>query len=601
MNQQIDKYFVESISLMGSSGSSTFQAAVPGEKNAINVLCGVNNAGKTFILKQLRNMLTKHLDSQTRSLHGVTIQVTQFQQPAFSRVVAFGKTWRHKEAAGTINLTKSLELPKDAPDYRRSVLRFLFSQVARYTKDGSFTEVDWMDQVSVRLAAADNLQKEKLAYRCDQNNSLVIQIQNVLRGILYFRKLPNNSIEFILRNNNGTVVPFHEWSDGQQSYFFLLLTLFFESPDILLLDELENHLHPEFMTLALATIKEYVPQTFLTTHHPHAIFSLFADRVFYVEALETTLEDSPAILEYEKIQGQKNVRRRVTELQDDFVKLANSYKLFHKQDTKLLEQAESVANQARILVFAELHDLLVSHRPVNASSSILPDRQTQLIPSIKREMRLLDFGAGQGRQVDEYKKFKAHSIAWTLWEPDLSLRSYLKNHFSAENFVTIPNCLTEIADEYFDFVLLSNVLHELCFDDFCNCILQCSQKLNPTGKLIVLELFPLLKPERFAIPIPEVRLQDFFNRLGMPSTTKGFSIRSIRGYSLQAKAPPQRLLHSTIASEVETLWLACESLAVNSYTARGSLDSVGDLNALLNELTTLASISAWRNGLWKGK
>ena len=70
----------------------------------------------------------------------------------------------------------------------------------------------------------------------------------------------------------------------------MLASLAHDATPIVLFDEIENHLHPAYMSLLLSALKERSVQTIVSTHHPHLIFSDHADRVFF---LDTTLPHSP--------------------------------------------------------------------------------------------------------------------------------------------------------------------------------------------------------------------------------------------------------------------------------------------------------------------
>lgn len=95
--------FVKSITLPKSGKEGVLKAAYPDSKNSrvINVICGQNNCGKTYILRRLRTALENFHDHNYDSSPDISIEMTEDVNSPLN-ILYFGKSWQDKEHVGKV-------------------------------------------------------------------------------------------------------------------------------------------------------------------------------------------------------------------------------------------------------------------------------------------------------------------------------------------------------------------------------------------------------------------------------------------------------------------------------------------------------------------
>lgn len=457
---------IEAIVLPSPSRDQELVLARPltSEAGAINILGGTNNSGKSFILQRTWNLLAGA--DRGRRYPGSDIQLRMISDNAPLSVLYLGNSWAEKNRVGAVDVAhQARELPGDQPPYSVIRLALFHRHVMLHCEtDEHVTQDRWMDDCNLRISLVNQLQSENELYICDARHPYVSGTNEALQGTLYFRRAKANQglLEFVLCTHSGLMVPFPMWSDGQKALFYLFASIDRIKPTVLLIDEPENHLHPSFMSLALEQIRKSVRQTLVATHHPHLVFTEFADRVFYLE-VETSSQPSsstaPQVRTYTKVDRQSAPRRRVLTLETGFQKLASVYRLFDHQDTQLLHQSVQVREAVEVDFYAALIRALSDHI-IGPSESDRPDRQTLQLASVVRELaqcdtqegpiRILDIGAGLGRVAGELAKLSdwklGGAVEWTCWEPKREHRKKLAALADQSRFdVRVPDSTSKIS------------------------------------------------------------------------------------------------------------------------------------------------------------
>jgi SAM-dependent methyltransferase len=389
-------------------------------------------------------------------------------------------------------------------------------------------------------------------------------------------------------------------------------------PDILLLDEIENHLHPAYISDVLSFLKRHVAQSIVTTHHPHVVFSELVDRVVYIEAARPPLPPTSAQeMDYVKKHFQGSPQRRFFQIDTSFEKLAAVYKLFANHDRQLLLQAQRVLQESEMEFYSAITDIYREGIKM-ASSRVTPDLQSiQLLGGLKRlglrrlageRHVILDFGAGYGRTEMELSKLSSWqvggAIQWICWERDpvvrLALRNQVKN---ASITASIPDSLEEVQDSSVDLCTLVNVIHHLTPENFVDILQSAISKTACSGALVILELYPLLSAEKYAVPYSPDRLTSIFRQLGLLASYELTAVRDASAYCLVVTGQTPdglRLQHSAdeIRNIVKKEWALILEDAMHGYAQRESVADYRGLRDLLRSLTTIASISAWQHEIW---
>jgi hypothetical protein len=523
---------------------------------------------------------------------------------------------------GRLNLHVSeqkYELPEDLPDYRRKFRDFLLRQASPFLAGDLATRFAQTEpNSSERRALFAPLIPVDRLYRCDQGDPVVNHVQTVLGATLYFRcaqLAPQQLLEFVLAYDDGSRVPFDEWSEGQKFAFYVATLLQLAMPAIVLIDEIENHLHPAYMTQLLGSLRQRPMQALLVTHHPHVIFSELVDRVFYVERTAAAMRDPPAELAYDKHRDRHPPIRRIVSLEDKFSRITYTYRLFDRHDNRLLQLASQLQNESE-LELCRAVDEAFAYPPVGPTSGPAPDTQTQQLarriadlssPSTASQFSILDLGAGIGRIARELEKLprRTDGVRWMLWEPNLQYREALRTIVATAKApsVVLGN-IAEVPDASVNLTLIANVLHELTPEEAADLLRTAVQKMHPhDGGLVVLELYPLLAAERYAVPYPEGVLFDILVDAGLSADTVRFAIRGglANAYCVLARPIDSLALpgKEVFLKLIKKAWKKMEKDALIQYSNRRNVQSFEDYRQVLQQMTTIASVGAWRAGVWR--
>lgn len=373
------------------------------------------------------------------------------------------------------------------------------------------------------------------------------------------------------------------------------------------------------MTRLLEFLRREERQSIVATHHPHVIFSERVDKVIYLEMPRPgRMKRPPRIMNYAKGQFQTWPKRKAVSLEDAFELVTYAYKLFDLHDTQLLRQASRIASEADIELFRILHEIY-RRDPKPATERVFPDRQPmQLNDRIRsflaeapesEQVIILDLGAGLGRVATEVSKLTRWQleakIHWICWEPDEAKRVQLRKTLNEKSVsADTPNSVQEIAESSAHLALIANVLHELTPDQFADLLtLADSRILSDDGCIVILELYPLLHSEKYAVPYPDAILREILNDSGFTTDCEmipvGGGIAS--AYCILWRRQNRRVAveGTTIKKNVEAAWGRLQRDAISAYANRRGFRSFTQYRALLQDMTVIASVAAWQGGFWR--
>lgn len=615
--------YIKSVRLPGASKENLLNFAYPeteDQPNVINVICGMNNTGKSFLLERTRSILKAPWENgKPKSAHNVVVEMSleSGDQPTH---LFFGKTWQKKHEVGLVSVRKKItQFPGDIPDYQMVIAKFLYRHVnVHLPTDQQVNLQEWLTSATVREQAIQQFKAEEEISKCQSDDPIVKKIEDILGAKLYFRRAKEaNQVDFVLAYGDYSTSQYREWSDGQQMVFYIVALVSEINPDVVLLDEIENHLHPAYMTQVMGFLKEKVPQSFIATHHPHIIFSEMVDKVFYLEAIRPPASgDFPSKLSHQKQTFQRSPERRVYTLADGFNKVTAAYHLFDHQDRQLLKQATRIANDADVMFYHALVKIF-SAEGVKTSDSILPDRQSRQVVEMllalvgaktsTERVKILDLGAGVGRTEGEISKLSQWqlglSIDWICWHIEQKGREKLRQELNKRRIqAEVPDTLDQIENGSIDVSVIANVLHEIKPPEFAELLYDADKKTDPyNGVIVVLELYPLLSAEQFAVPYSPSRLIDIFEQVDLISTHNMIPVRDSTAYCIVARRKNQNIgLDKEVTRKaVEAAWEKIEKDALGSYAARRSVTNYEGYRAVIQDMTTIASVRAWKQGMWR--
>jgi hypothetical protein len=305
--------------------------------------------------------------------------------------------------------------------------------------------------------------------------------------------------------------------------------------------------------------------------------------------------------------------RNIEELRDDFTRITAAYRLFKDQDDQLLRQANYVRSRATLILIHALSTLF-TYPPVSESSGTLPDTQTQQLADRiraftrlreRQRVEVLDLGAGIGRQIAELHKLSKWQLGtevhWTCYEPIEPSRRKLRERFADIPGVTVVDNISDLQGRRFDLCVLANVLHELTPTEFAGYIsLAESYADHETGGIVILELFPLLHPEGYAVPYDATTLQRLLDNVGFSVDIAQISLRQsgTTAYCLLGRRRTASVERAHVQLAVEQAWETILASSMSAYALRLTPSDLAGYQTLLSHLTTVASITSWKAQKW---
>lgn len=613
--------YIQSVSVPGLDKQLTFHVPNGEKKSAINVLCGENYTGKSYLLSKIRQMYA----SNKADMYGLRIEYVD-EGKERNLPVYFKKPWDLKKKAGGYSFGTKKSIPlSDGPPVYEYLLRFCYETIfvginKNISIDAFSDPCNTVDRYTL-FAQAHIYPDERMFYPCPAGHPLVQQLERILKNKrLYYRFVkiggedaPTDPARFelLLIDAENRPVSFDKWSDGQQIIFLLLLTLQYQQTDLILLDEIENHLHPSYMSSVLEILKECPAQSIIVTHHPHVIFSRYPDCLFYI-----TNEDSPFMddarpvisINHDLDSMAKAFRRNVASLVDDGVKIASAYALFDERDNHLMRLSKHMARSVEVNIYCALSRLVKANEPVRASRKSLPDTQTERLftaasQQFKRAkgLKILDIGAGYGRVMEELRKASGinQQIEWYLLNLDEAQARAAAALYHADAQVHSITDYAQVPDGSMDIAVVANVIHEITPPQFAKLLIQSQKKLSRDGLLLIVEMDPLLHPEKYAVSYNYGELATLLGSLGWNSAPYCVNYKTVNLYCVASKKTEKAELDAArIVSTIEICWREKRTAHLRAYGFQGDgFDFDGYLQTT-QTLTSVMSICSYFDGIW---
>lgn len=575
---------------------------------AVTVLCGPNGSGKSFILRTLIELLD---GKKAGSLQRAGGWCVERQEEA--SISAF-KPQHHTSqmnSIGSLSLqqaSKTLQ-PNDDPLLLKLALFILLLRSVDGLPDAVTEEIrnigsSWTSDADCRknILAKIPSDAEKVFWTSTDANELFTEFESLTGARLGLRR-EIDIFELTIAFSDGNAASYNNWSDGQKSLFTILTAIFIEQPDVYIFDEIENFLHPQYMSYALLLLKQRVRQIILATHHPHLIFGNLIDKVYFVEKKSPRTPKFAVVLK--KNINQPSPRRTITNLSNNQAKLANAYRLFDIKDAALLSTASYVMNAVDYYLYDAVYSLFECSA-VDATPNPLPDRQSRAIADFIDTYKpfpnsVLDWGAGLGRVFKETRKLGTehpiNSYKWLLFEPFAETNDDVKlgimDSVRATRYVSDRD---DLAGYRAGVALLTNVLHILSPAQWTDALIDCCRVVGgePQSILLVTEVFPLLHPERHAVPLPQELLIGFFRKLGFVVYSRHFEVHSATSYCLAVSQIPKEIPgRNELLQDVENLWKELHLFFLDMYGSIPKIYGAQARNEVLNAAFGIASISSW--------
>lgn len=308
----------------------------------------------------------------------------------------------------------------------------------------------------------------------------------ILQSIL--EKLLNKSFSFQrVKNNNKKIeggftestssmnrlFDYDKLSTGEKTLFAYGILMFYHkinsesklSENIIIIDEPELNLHPSAQIKVIDKLKEIIEdsgQLWIATHSLHILSHLHLEQIFMISNGEII---QPSVnTPFKTIVSLMETENHIKKL-NEFVGSINEW-TFANFITDCFKEPDVIPWSNRSDPQIELFS--------NSLKSI-------------NKVKLLDFGAGLGRVglAIMHNEILSNKIEYYYaFEPNNKHHSELNK---LSQIAKIYESSTEIPNEQFDIVLLSNVLHEILPQDWVNVFNEIKRSLKPEGSLIILE------------------------------------------------------------------------------------------------------------------
>lgn len=601
------------------------------QKQTISIICGKNRTGKSYLLNRISRCIVNHnkkidrkesYTQQKITEDDVDMFITNYKQ-SLERILFIDEIFKYIRFANSISVIRDSNFRKKAASSIRSDINFLIlknglndivKETLLHIDSIYFDEEQWHNSDVYRTKTYTFLDINSL-YKISGDNNLVKQFNQIVEGELYLGKKKDSkgqdNFELYLVYNKHTTLGFSNWSNGQKVLFVTMLMLHYHKPTIFIFDEIENHLHPQYISFFFDYVKKLVPQSIISTHHPHIIFSKYVDRVWYLEATNTPSNIENQVVKKKNRNSNKPPFRKAFELSKNIDKLAYTYKLFDGFDSQLLKLSSATLNNLNTKI-VEIFKKLFHYDVVDSKLTKKPDIQSekiyqylQAILTQQKTINVLEIGAGSGRILKELIKINPkivfESVNWFLLDPEAEVLKKEIELLGIENVKIITDILQ--IEQTIDLTLFVNVLHEIQPEEIAKYMYQLQNTLSVKGDILVVELFPLLFPEKFSIPMKSSEWVDLFRTLGMSTQVNSIHIKNgyIEAFWIRAR---WHEISNKSFNEIKTIIddFIENTLLINrcaDYKARFEFQDLDDeMVKIMCELTSIASISSYIKKQW---
>ncbi|RXI44356.1 hypothetical protein CRU99_05240 [Malaciobacter mytili] len=318
-------------------------------------------------------------------------------------------------------------------------------------------------------------------------------------------------------------------SAGQRVLLQLCVAIFAQGGSlenyIIFMDEPENHLHPSAVIDLLDTIKEHNPngQIWIATHSIPLLSHFDSSSLWFVENNTVKHSGKKPELVLRSLLGDEDRIQKLRDFTSLPSELARNRFTFECLCPPQVVETDSSDPQSNQL-----------------------NEQLKIIWNKKVSINLLDFGAGKGRMIanlTDYETVTQETLNYHAFEPFDTDKEYcLKNislcYDDAENryHTKIESLRTKVDDNYFDVVVLSNVLHEIPYSQWYSIFSDIKNLLKEDGYLLLIEdcLIPIgeLPHSNGFIVFNTLHLKKLFK---IPSTEANFIAHDARFDSLEQR------------------------------------------------------------------
>ncbi len=319
---------IKSIKILDVGGIPSIE--IDGLNSQMNIICGVNGIGKTGILNVLAFAFSDHdkysIKKRYGSINGeidILYSNNEMEDRYYNKVNVFQPEFYASQLYEDSFVAR--KLPSENAIYLKvnRVFDYKYEDAIKrdplydlYGKD--VTQGVLQDDLKSWFISRDlfdgkNYLHEYQKYNLNLAKSFISSLSN---GYSFSRV--DTDHELMINTESGEIY-FEYLSSGFKSAFFILLGILMdmeykhgknyikadEYSGIILIDEIELHLHPEWQSKIIKILKQEFPkaQFFITTHSPHIIQSAEYNEIIALDKRETSDQKVPFEIYQRELSG----------------------------------------------------------------------------------------------------------------------------------------------------------------------------------------------------------------------------------------------------------------------------------------------------------
>ncbi|MBO4626684.1 MAG: AAA family ATPase [Lachnospiraceae bacterium] len=472
-------------------------------QKGISVIAGKNGSGKSQLLLGIAQKISKSnlAEEMGFSRRIVDIDVPQIEIEEMPKLVLYRPPIRE-----LCENDKSVEY-----GFCRPLNQFINSNdLAGYTNQiqnraKNIYSIISNFAISATNEKADEAMKERWRILTDTFNKVFGK--ELLYDINIF-----NGIKVGVQVDSNTISSFNTLSTGELELIALMCDLLLEynivnpedgsgkeinkmtqktidKADMILIDELDSHFHPDLQRRILGCIKDLCQDKYviITTHSPSVMLSVSPDRLFYLQKHQDSFSSKGT-----------SCRNQITKISEDytlFQKISELYSGF-STDTRYAELLKNSESYELIKFAAEcMRNPEVFEGEKGKEQGSQEFAIQNFILSFENPV-IVEIGCGLGRTLAAFNSFDPDYLKTiSYYGVDIEqdnvngiLEYAEENHISCK-FKDFNAGLS--FDKKADVCIFANVIHEIPRKDLANELTKYLNYLNPGGKAMILECLEL--------------------------------------------------------------------------------------------------------------
>ncbi|WMJ81982.1 AAA family ATPase [Clostridium sp. MB40-C1] len=274
--------------------------------DGLNLICGANGIGKTTILESISHAFSSNFSYSNTLKRHVNCEIGKITLEYNTK----GEVKEHNYSIKEFEAYKK-ELMKGRYEESPSVLVFKTHRSIDYTKldgikaDQEANEYLTGENIDIGIKSSDiknwfinrtlfSKQDNSLNNEQVENLNLALKCFSILDNTTKFSRIIPDTLDIIVNTSQGEIY-FEYLSSGYKSCFYILLGIIkeieyrFKDPyikvkdfnGIVLIDEIDLHLHPEWQSKIICALKKIIPnaQIIATTHSPNMVQAVLPNEI----------------------------------------------------------------------------------------------------------------------------------------------------------------------------------------------------------------------------------------------------------------------------------------------------------------------------------